>query len=778
MNWLKNNTLSSSIRSILSGTQVSQARPERNNSIAVLVRDVGCALALASCTSAYAASQDAGEAVGNSDVLAEVTVTAEKISTNLQRTPIAVTALSASRLDQEQAHNIEDLEILVPGLKAGDEQGFAQFTIRGIGTTVSLAGAEAPVAVNLNGVYLSRTSGQLSGLFDVSQVEVLRGPQGTLYGRNATAGAVNISTALPTNEVSGYVDVTGGNYGEARLESAVGGPLIGDTLLGRIAVFGERHDGYGTNLATGTGIDDKGAYGIRSTLVFEPNSAVKATLFAEYYRENDHNGSLHYLGAAGLSGLPGALGLPPLFVSDGGTTARNVADVANGIDPRFYLRTGAVTAAIEWHPTDAFNLKSITGYRDQQAAGVFPFDGGIPLNAFTIQGEPARQISQEFDAHYQWDKIQVTGGLYYFHENDDVTPLVVPLSTYVLNRVFAIPYPTAYFVNFGTVDSLLTTQAEAAFIQGTYDVTSKLSLTAGVRYSVEKKGDTQFYGVDLFTPYTGNNPLPPGVRQPSKDFYATTPRFGIQYQLDPTTLLYATYAQGFKAGGFDVGVQNPAPYRPERLTDYEGGLKTTLFNGHFRMNLTGFYYDYKDLQVQQVVGLTVQTANAATAKIYGSEAEFAYLVTEAFQVDANFAYAHARYGTYVGPDPAQPLIGNVDFSGHALNNAPNFTGLLSPQYTWHLGSDSVIVRAEVQYSSRYYFSPSNLAQLSQGGYAKENLFATYRSNANWEATAYVKNISDQRTKLSAEVADIFVQNPVLGSISPPRLAGVELKYKF
>jgi iron complex outermembrane receptor protein len=154
------------------------------------------------------------------------------------------------------------------------------------------------VAVNVNQVYVSRTVAQLTGLFDISQIEVLRGPQGTLYGRNATAGAVNITTALPTRDFSGYTRLTGGNYGEARLEGAVSGPLINDTLAVRLAGFGERHDGYGTNLVTGEGIDNEGTYGFRGTMLFTPTPEIKGTVYLDYYKEADHSGGFHYFGAA------------------------------------------------------------------------------------------------------------------------------------------------------------------------------------------------------------------------------------------------------------------------------------------------------------------------------------------------------------------------------------------------------------------------------------------------------------------------------------------------
>ena len=709
--------------------------------------------------------------------LEEIIVTAEKRSTNLQSTPISVTPLSDATLQEHQVRDLKDIQALVPNFKMGDAQGIAQITIRGIGSSSFLPGTEGAVAVNENEVYVSRNIAQQAGLFDISGIEVLRGPQGTLFGRNATAGAVNITTAQPTSDVSGYFRQSVGNYGESRTEAAIGGPIVGDTVLGRVAAFRETHDGYGTNYVTGTGIDDKNDYGFRGTLLVKPTEDLTGMLIAEYFNENDHSGGFHYFGAAGLSALPGALGAPPLFQTDGGYAPSNIRDIANGIDPKFQLITRALTGIINW-TSGPLSIKSITGYRNQDANFLYDIDGGSTLNGYEVSGEPAHQISEELQIHYDTGTLHVTGGAYYFHEEDDLTPQSVVASTYLETQNFGIPFATPYYVDLGTLAASLSTKAGAGFAQGSYDLTDKLSLTAGVRYSVETKHMFQQYRLDLFTPYTGSNPPPPSVDIPAKTFYSTTPKAGIQYQLDPQTFLFASYSQGFKSGGFDSAVKNPQPYLPEKLTDYEIGIKTTALYNRLRANVSGFYYDYQDLQVQQVVGLAVQTGNAATARVYGVEGEFNYLLTSALEVDASAAWTHARYVNYVGPDPALPLLPTVSFRGNALDNAPDYEATLSAQYTWNSMIGSLAARAEAEYSSRFYFSPGNEALLSQGAYVKGNLFAIYRPNSAWEITAYVRNISNTTTKTSALVASPLAANPVLGSLAPPRLVGAVIQYKF
>ena len=709
--------------------------------------------------------------------VADIVVTAERRSTSLQRTPIAVTALTGEALAEKQIYDIRAAQALVPSFKAGDAQGVAQFTIRGIGSSSVLGGAEGAVAVNLNEVYISRPTSQLTGLFDAAAIEVLRGPQGTLYGRNATAGSVNITTARPTDRLEGFARLAVGNYDTFRIEGAIGGPVVSDKLLVRVAAFRETHGGYGKNVVTGNDIDDRNAVGARATIVFKPTPGIKATVIGEYYREHDNSTGFHYFGAAGLTGLQGALGVPPTFLTDGGYSVGNFRNVANGLDPKFKLETKAVTGIVEFGE-GPLTVKSITGYRDQDVSEVYPADGGSTLNLYLDQGEPAHQFSQELALNYSSSKFNITAGGYFFKEQDDVLPVSAVVSSSLINHTFGLTLPTDYFVNFASFAAKLSTNAKAAFVQGTYQVTPKLSLTAGIRYSYETKGDTQYYAIDLTTPYTGANPLPPGNKLPKASYKSTTPRLGLQYQIDGRTLLYASFAKGFKAGGYDTAVLEPVPHKQEKLTSYELGLKNTFLNGRLRANLAGYYYDYGNLQVQQVIGLAVQTSNAATARIYGMEGEFTYLPTAALRFDLTGSYTHARYRNYIGPDPARPLLPTVDFSGNKLSNAPTFQGFASAQYSWSLPHGKLRVRGEVEYSGKFYFSPANLDLLGQTPFAKANFFINYDVNDRFEIGAFVRNATNKITKTSAVVVTPLVGNPVQGAISPPRTIGVTVQYKL
>ncbi len=726
---------------------------------------------------APAQSTDTDAGAGIPDII----VTAQKRSTSLQKTPLAITALSGEALQRAQVRDLGDINGLVPSLRIGEAGGYAQITLRGIGINSQTPLAESAVALNLNEVYVSRPIASLSGLYDVTDLEVLRGPQGTLYGRNATAGAVNITTARPTDVLSGYANLTAGSYRLIRAEGAVGGPLIGDKLLFRIAGFREQRHGYGTNTITHSDVDDKNDYGVRATLVFKPATNIKATLIAEHFEEHDNGSAFHYFSAAGLTGLPGAIGAPPVFSLLGGTEPSDSYDVTDRYDPKFRLHTTALTGLVELG-NGPFTVKSITGYRDQSSFTRTNISGGDP-GAFVISGEPAHQFSQEVQAHYDTASLHLTGGLFYFHEHDNYRPGTIATDNAIVNLI--IPgHPVPGFTRNFEVGGLQKVRAEAAFGEAIVNLTDKLSITAGLRYSSERKQLTNRFLVDFFTPYTGDfrssTPIP-GTTLPARTFNSTTPKVGVQYQASPDTMLYASYSKGFKSGGFSVGtddVSASAGYSPEKLTDYEAGVKTRLFDNRLRLSLAGFYYDYTDLQVLEAVGTAVVTVNAATARVYGAEAEFSAVPTPALTIDGSISWLHSRYGTYVGPDALTPLVPTVDFAGRRLNNAPSFQGHLTTAYQWKLADGSLSLRGELEYSSKFFFTATNILEAGQKAFAKAHASLTYTSNAGWYARAFMRNITDKTTRTSAFASSILFGTPLLGALAPPRTYGLELGYRF
>jgi iron complex outermembrane recepter protein len=742
------------------------------------------AIAIAAPAYAQTAAPPPPVAADQNVGLGDIIVTAEKRSTSLQRTPIAVTALTAQALEKAQVRSLNDIQALVPSFQIGQNDGYAQITIRGIGISSFVAASEGSVAVNQNEVYVSRPIAQLTGLYDVSSIEVLRGPQGTLYGRNATAGSVNISTTRPTNELSGYGRVSVGNYRAINAEGAVGGPIVKDLLLVRVAAMVDKHSGYGKNLVTGSDIDNKDAWAVRGTLMFTPTSSFTATVIADYYKESDNGAAVHYFGAAGLLPEAGAIGAPPTFVQLGGFAPTDIRDVATVRDPKLRVRTSSVTGILEWNH-GPIKLKSVTGYRDQNTLTFTPLGAGSKVDAFYIAGEPAHQFSEELQANYSSHRFNATLGAYYFKETDSSIPGSSPFDGNVLDLFLGLPPRNPdYLVDVVEIGGTIKTTAKALFGQMTYEIADGLSLIAGLRYSEETKSAILLNrGFDPFapyisnSPYTNDSPMPTPTYEPKVKFTATTPKLGIQYQVNPRSLLYATYSKGFKSGGYDVTTVAPA-FQPERLTAYEAGFKTTILDNRLRLNGAIYYYDYTNLQVSQTINTIVVTANAATARNYGAELEASALVSENFTIDASASYTHARYRKYTGPDSARPLLAIADFSGNSLDNAPDFHGRLGGEYTWPLTAGKLSFRADADYSTRYYFTPGNQTLVSQAPFARANAYLTYRADANWHVTAYVKNISDYIVKTSAAVLTPVLFSPVSGGVGAPRTFGVEFGYKF
>jgi iron complex outermembrane recepter protein len=713
--------------------------------------------------------------------LEEIIVTAEKRNTDLQRTAISMTALSGKTLDEEQVRSLNDITDLAPNFQIGSVDGYQQITIRGIGIENYTPAFDSTVSVNVNGVNVSRPIAQATSLFDVAQIEVLRGPQGTLYGRNATAGSVNINTTLPTDEISGYGKVIVGNYQDVEVEGAVGGPIIDHVLLVRVAGFSESRGGYGVNLVTGSPVDNKIAQGARATVVFTPFADFKATLIAERYTDNDNDGTEHYFGAVGLSGRPGALGLPPTFQVFGGYTTTNPWNIANGVDPKFQLDTTTFTGTLDWD-LEPFSFRSISGYRGQDSYQATSISAGSVNVLQFDSGEPAYQFSEELQAHYDSSRLHATVGIYYFSEEDHYAPAAILASGQYLNLIIPLPVarPPAQMFDFLELGGLFETEAEAAFAQATYDVVGGLSVTAGIRYSYEHKKLFQSFGVMVDEPYVGSDtPRPPGIEVPAETFTATTPKFGLQYQLDPETMAYLTYSKGFKAGGFDTGTDPASRFQPELLTDYELGVKSAWLDNRLTTDVDGFFYDYSNLQVSELIGVSTATVNAAAAHVYGIEAEFRAVPIDSLTINGYMTWLHARYTNYFGADPALPLLTtNSDFSGKALNNSPDFTAHLSVQYAWPLYGGSLALRGEANYSSKYFFAPDNLPLLSQGAYTKGDAFLTYTSEQRWYTTGFVRNVSNAATKVSGIVNNSFVGNVVQGSYAPPRTFGLEVGYRF
>lgn len=731
------------------------------------------------------------------DPLSDIVVTAQRRSESLQRVPIAVTAVTGADLARSNITDLQGVVANVPNLNLGAQLGMAKIALRGVGLENISSGAEGSIAFHMNGVFLSRTITALASFYDVQQVEVLRGPQGTLYGRNATGGAVNINTREPTQELSGYFNLTGGNYGRVLVEGAVSGAIVPDVLAVRLAFQGQNRDGFGKNIATGNDIDDLNTRAIRGSVLLTPTDRLRLDVKADYFRERDRAGGYHVTGTGGFS----APGVPivPNGIAQGGSFSSDIRDVNNTADPTNRVEFWGVSGKLTYDVTSNIQLSSLTAFRRTKNATFSDLDGTeLPL-VTQIQTERARQFSEELQLSGSTDRLTWLLGFFYFHEKTNgvqADPLNPARTIFFGPDILTTGYLGAGFIK---------TDALAGFGQATYEVVDNLRITLGARYSSEKKTNHDELAFDIFTPFVGELATPTTILDRSARFKSFTPRVGIDYQATPSTLLYASWSKGFKAGTYSLGAGTP-PVDPEKVSAFEAGAKSTIFDGRLRINLAGFYYDYKDLQIGKVTGTsgaTLALENAATAEIYGLEAELTAQITPEFQINANGSWLHAQFKDYVSADPARPFGDGVTFvdaqgdfapgataatpgvspafnlRGNTLSQSPEFTAFVGAQYSIPSRLGQFTFRGEVAWRDRIYFTPFNLKNVSQGSNARLNAFINWAAeDGHWTGQVYVRNITNKTVVGNAIVSSSVVGYPLNGFLEDPRTYGVTLGYKF
>jgi iron complex outermembrane recepter protein len=748
-------------------------------------------ITIAFCLAGAAAAQQASDDAVV-DTTSEIIVTAQKRSESVQKIPLAVSAIGGDTLQQRGASGLAALGQVVPGLNVSEQIGQARLTLRGIGVDNISTGAESSVAFNQDGIFYSRSAAALASFYDVERVEVLRGPQGTLYGRNATGGSVNIITNRPTDTLHGALNLTGGNHETINGDGFLSGPLS-DTVAARLSFQVQHHDGYGKNLVTGTDIDTKDSQAIRGQLQFKPDDRLTILVAGDYYRARDRSNTYHYFGAGGF--LPGGApdtprALDPLL-GLGGFAPASARDIASAQDPKARADFYGARADINYEASDTVTIRSLSAYRYSKYvvnSDINPL--AVDLFPVTVS-EKSDQFTQEFQLNVENDRNKFVSGIFYLHEKIDGS-LAAPFNL----QAFGSPVP--FFVQGFFAGGSMKTEAAAVYAQDTYSVTDALRITLGGRYSWEKKSIDDQSEFDFARPYSPANPPLAAHHIDDKTFKSFTPKIGIDFDLAPRTLVYASFSKGFKSGTYNLGSGGP-PLKPEKVDAYEAGLKTTLANGLVRANVAGFYYNYKDLQVGKVQGQLVVLENAATARIYGLEGEFVAKPTPDLSLSVNASWLHARFRRYVTADQARPdgdgvtfvnatgdqVLGGTpgvtpafDLSGNALPQSPNYTINLAAEYVAHLSSGTLTFRGESNWSDRVYFSPFNRAEVSQSAYSLQNAFVTYDDGETWRASLFIKNIANKTVKSAGQVATALLGSPIVGFVQAPRTFGATVGYRF
>ncbi len=674
----------------------------------------------------------ASDSQPSAGALQEILVTASKTGTSaVQKTPIAITAFTSSQLEAANLTNVQDLQGFVPNLSISQSTSFAEIYIRGVGSSNVYAGTDPSATVQVDGVYLGRPYSQFSDFLDVDRVEVLRGPQGTLYGRNAIAGTINVVSRQPGDVLAAENRLTVGNYSAFEAQGYISGPLVDQVLQASVAYTYVEHDPYIHNIVpTGNGVFDADRHGVHAQLRFAPTATFEATTRVDYSKSDENVESYTKLLAPYDPTTDSILG--------------DYSKVALNLPQRAETVNKGVAEDVTVHATDHLQIRSITAFREASTNENLDADGTErDINDVHLE-EHQKQFSQELNLVGNYDHLDFVAGLYYLTEDIRVKNSV-DLVTSDLGLLF-LPD--------------VTTNSRAAFAQGTYHVTSQFDLTVGARYTKESKSlkqNSAYYinfagGIFLQPPPGATAIVGPVVYDEDGSYSAFTPKFGMQWSPTADLMIYASATRGFKSGGVDYSSLDPttAAYRPETVWSYEAGLKSYFLDRRLRANLTAFYYDYKDLQVQVLTGPTSEiTSNAASATSKGLELELATTPVDGLTLTANLAYLRARYEKYAdAPNLASLGGGLIDATGNWLDLAPTFSGNTSIEYIHRLPIGGMLSgRVDFSYQTRQYFDPSNTEVLSQGAYGLLNLDVGYTlpiTAAKLRIDAWVKNASNIR----------------------------------
>jgi len=654
-------------------------------------------------------------------LLDEVIVTAQKREANLQDTPLSISAMSGDTLERIGIDTVDDFQFFVPGITVTNDS-MAIVNIRAIGTSAFGVATDPSTTVHIDGVYQPRPTTGLMDMFDVERVELLRGPQGVLFGRNSTGGTLNIISKMPTREFEGTVGLTAGNLNKFVIDGMVSGSLS-DNVRGRLTLRRNQRDGRYTDIVTGATYQDQDTTAARGTLVIDMSDDFSLEIRADYNRDRE-------------TGFPAVRATYEQDIIDAGATIPSAEDdVAFDTAPVNDTDTWGLSVTASW-VGDNYSFKSLTSYResvvdqtlDADATDLFLFDIGFRENS--------RSFTQELQfSNTNPDRLEWIVGMFFLSEDGDGG----------IDILF--PNPTI------NIEERNTTNAYAVFGQATYNISDRFRATAGARYSYERKNYS-------FSTVVNGAVVDAGA--PSDNWDDITPRFALDFDITDDVMVYLSATKGFKSGGFQLG--DAGSFDPEELWSYEAGVKSMLLDGRMRANLGLFSYDYTNLQVVEFIGGVATTSNAGKATVEGIEAEIAFRVTDRFDINGTLALMDAKYDVFFEQ--------GEDFAGNRLANAPDLTYTLGAQYTYDLNSGAILIfRGDYAYRDDVDFKRNNLPQFRSDSYSLLNARASFiTANNRWEFSVYGRNLTDDRYatyitvgRNAASQADINVPVTVHGA---------------
>jgi iron complex outermembrane receptor protein len=702
--------------------------------------------------------QKAGAAKADPNV---VVVTANRVRSNAQTTAVALNVYNGAALAEAGVSNVQSLQAIDPSINVTSNNGGAYVAVRGIASTDVTETGDPAVPIARDGFFTNRSFSVASSMYDVERIEVLKGPQGTLFGRNSTGGLINVITAKPREEFGGFVSADVGNYNTVNLEGAVNVP-VSDKVQMRFSALERHHTGYRNLTGVNLRGDDEGSKSGRLQVAFQPIPGFQGLL--SYQKDKiDAVGDVAFIAPLGkvtpivdAKTFPGYA--PTLTKIDGHRTRWEFSydrlpwdltlTYAGGLDSQEYH-----------HRTDA------TG-------------PSYPATRQFIQGEQPDTRNHEIRLSTpQKGQFTAQAGYFYFTERNIIDSGVYNLA---MSPGIPIDFSNTYGIKF---DYVIRTKTEGLFSQVSWNVTPALKLTVGGRYSRDEKvrtGQARVLLGALVSPFIPVPAFPTpgdGYMKESKPTY----QVGLDYTLTPQNFLYAKYATGYKAGGFNSnGSAAPVPYNAESVKSFEFGSKNQFWNRQVKLNVAAFYQDYQNYQASQASDALSSGAgvfNVGKAKIKGLEGELLVTVPDVARFDVNATLLNTHFGNGISvSDGGVPPTAH-DIGGNQLPNAPKFVMTAGVQRSFNVAAGELTARLSAKYSSDYYYSVFNNADERSPSYTTLNALLKYRrESSNWEFQAYANNLTDRVVLANA-------QRNYTGQIQsiqfqPPRTYGVRARYDF
>jgi len=741
----------------------------------------------------------------------EILVTARRREERAQDVPIALNVVGQAQLEGTGNSNLAQVQQLVPALQIFSfNPRNTNINIRGLGSNVAVAadGLDNGVGVYVDQVYYGRVGLTQFDLVDLDHVEVLRGPQGTLFGKNTTAGAINIASRAPSFDPALDAEATAGNYGYHQLRASVTGPIIADKLAARLSIADTGRNGFIDNVRTGQRVQDYDNFTLRGQLLFKPDDNLTVRLIGDYASQKQLCCVQLLVGSFDTydngAAIPNSatqrfarLGYTPLPFNP---FARRT-DANSPFSVR--MKQWGGSAQIDWKLPGA-TVTSITAYRrwdwnphnDVDFTGLSVFDDARTKNR-------QRQFSQEIRLASEGSrKLDYVVGAYYFWQvvkNNSLTQYGSDAPLWFVNPA-AVPTSVSVpaLSGFGTIsDAAPRTYSSAAFGQLTWNATDQLSVTAGLRYTHEIKRGS-FRQVQ-FGPSLAGLPVQAaaqGLRNnfgPASSFFARTKddsisgTVNVAYKFTPDILAYATYSRGSKSGGINLttlpaGVSPTV--RPERVNSFELGLKSSFLDQKVQLNLAAYWTDvsrYQTLisEISSTAGIVQYIANIKGVRSRGIEGDLSFSPTKHITLSASGAYNDATYRSYQNGTcpPEKQYLGKIcDLSGQQLAGAPKWSGSLTADAAQPIGSIELYGRADYSFRSSYFTAVNNSRYSRVDSYGITNLRVGVRSDdSRWDASVWSRNLFDVNHFQTLGASDTGLISAIAGD---PRTFGVTLRTKL